>query len=95
MNKLINSAVSVLALLLVAGCEKKTDPAPTTTAVDSPSPAVAPATPTADKPVTAATSLDMSKIPVEEQYEKEVEAEVTAANFEAQLEALEKEIKVE
>lgn len=93
MKKLICSAVSVLALVVLAGCEKKPDPTPP--AADTPTPAAAPATPAADKPITAATSLDLSKVPVEEQYEKEVEAEVTPANFEAQLEALEKEIKVE
>ena len=95
MNKLVCSAASVLALVVLAGCEKKPDPAPTPAAADNPTPAAAPASPAADKPVTAATALDISKIPVEEQYEKEVEAEVTSANFEAQLEALEKEIKVE
>ncbi len=84
--------VCMLALAVTLGCEKKQDPEPTAT---EPTPA-APAAPAAvDNPVPAAAALDLSKVPVEEQYEKEVEAEITAQNFEAQLEALEKEIKAE
>ena len=92
MKSLSLAAISAITLALLIGCEKKPDPAPTPAANEPPTPAVAPA---ADKPIAAATTLDLSKVPVEEQYEKEVESEVTATNFEAQLEALEKEIKVE
>jgi hypothetical protein len=80
---------SVLALLVLVGCEKKQEPPP-----QADTPVVQTPTPTPAAPV-AATVIDLEKVPVEEQFEKEVESEVTPANFEQQLEALEKEVKAE
>ena len=83
-----------LALAALIGCEKKADaPAPTsdTSAAQAPP---APAAPP-EKAIPAATALDVEKIPVEEQFESEVEAEVTPANFEQQIDSLEKELKAE
>jgi hypothetical protein len=82
---------SLLSLALLGACEKKTEPAPS--AATEPPPAAAPA-PTAEKPIAAAT-VDLSKVPVEEQFEQEVEQEVTPTNFETQLDTLEKELKAE
>ena len=95
MKALIACSVVCLSFVL-AGCEKKPDPTIDPAANASAAPAAAPAAPPAgaDNQL-AASALDLSKVPVEEQFEKEVEQEVTATNFETQLDALEKEIKVE
>jgi hypothetical protein len=93
MNRLVVSCYSVLALVALIGCEKK--PEPTPPASDTPAAqAPAPAAAAPDKAL-AATSIDLEKIAVEEQFEKEMEAEVTPANFEQQLDTLEKELKAE
>ena len=84
---------ALLAFGLLVGCEKKQE-APTTPPADASAAAQAatPAPAAPDKAL-AATTLDLSKVPVEEQYEKEVEGEVTPANFEQQLDAVEKELQ--
>ena len=90
----MSCCVALVLLAALIGCEKKPDaPAPTS---DTPA-AQAPAAPVAppEKPIPAATALDIEKIPVEEQFESEVEAEITPANFEQQIESLEKELKAE
>lgn len=93
MNRLVISCCSVLALVALVGCEKKPEPPPA--ASDTPAAqAPTPAAPAPDKAL-AATSIDLDKIAVEEQFEKEMETEVTPANFEQQLDTLEKEIKAE
>jgi hypothetical protein len=84
---------SAIALCLLLGCEKKqeTPSAPATEAsavAQNPTPAPA----AADK-MPAATTLDLAKVPVEEQFEQEIEAEVTPANLEQQLEGLEKDLQ--
>lgn len=88
-------ALSCCLLSLVAiGCEKKPD-APTPPS-DTPAAQAATPAPAARENATAATAtLDLEKVAVEEQFEKDVETEVTPANFEQQLEALEKEVKAE
>jgi hypothetical protein len=94
MNRALTVCGSLVALALLAGCEKKETPAPA--ANDTPvaqTPTPAPATP--DKAMAATATVDLEKVAVEEQFEKEVEAEVTPANFEQQLDALEKEVKPE
>jgi hypothetical protein len=95
MKRALTICGSLLALMLVSGCEKKQEtPAPAandTPAVQTPTPA--PATP--DKALAATATVDLEKVAVEEQFEKEVETEVTPANFEQQLDALEKEVKAE
>jgi hypothetical protein len=93
MKQALTLCSSVLALSMLLGCEKKQEtPAPSTDApvVQAPTPA-----PAAPEKAMAATSIDLEKVPVEEQFEKEVEAEVTPANFEQQLDALEKEVRAE
>lgn len=94
MKTLITTGLVALTLLLAA-CEKTTDPATAPVENAGTAPAVPPAAPAATENIPAATALDLSKVPVEEQYEKEIEQEVTPANFEVQLDALEKEIKAE
>jgi hypothetical protein len=95
MNRALAICGSLVVLALLSGCEKKQEaPAPAandTTAAQTPTPA--PATP--DKALANAATVDLEKVAVEEQFEKEVEAEVTPANFEQQLDALEKEVKAE
>jgi hypothetical protein len=93
MKRVAVSCCSLLALVALLGCEKKPDvPA----ASDAPAAQAAAPTPAAPEKAMAATAtVDLEKIAVEEQFEKEVEAEVTPANFEQQLEALEKEIKAQ
>lgn len=94
MKHMTLSCYSLLALVALLGCEKKPDapvPASDTPAAQTPTPA--PAAP--DKAIAATAAVDLEKIAVEEQFEKEVEAEVTPANFEQQLDSLEKELKAE
>ena len=92
MKRVALSCCSLLAVVALLGCEKKPDaPAP---ASDTPV-AAAPAPAEPDKPIAATVTVDLEKVAVEEQFEKEVEAEVTPANFEKQLEALEKEVKAQ
>ena len=80
-------AVSALIVCLTLGCEKKEAP------VASESAPLAAATPAA-----AATAapvqpvIDAADLPVEEQYEAEAEKEISAANLQQKLDALEKEI---
>jgi|GEM_PF-6634541 len=80
---------SALSLAMLIGCEKKEEPLPTTP-LSTAAPEAAPI------PAAVATpTVDLEKVSVEEQFEKEVEAEVTPANFEKQLDALEKELQAE
>ena len=94
MKQALTLCSSVIALVMLLGCEKKEEtPAPTANeapAAQTPTPA-----PAVPEKAMAATSIDLDKVPVEEQFEKEVEAEVTPANFEQQLDALEKEVRAE
>jgi hypothetical protein len=85
---------SVLALaLLMMGCEKKQE-SPSAPVANEKVGALAPAQPPAEpEKVLAATALDMAKVPVEEQFEKDVESEVTPANLEQQLDSVEKELQ--
>lgn len=73
-------------LLLAAGCAK--DPPPPAEPAPAPEP-----TPAAPAPAPAPTAE--SDIPTEEDFEEEAAKEVTAANLDAQLDALEKEINAE
>jgi hypothetical protein len=87
------SCVVALSLATLMGCEKKEEaPAPTGDAPAAQAPSVAAAAP---EKAPSAAPLDMEKIPVEEQFESEVEAEITPANFEQQIDSLEKELKAE
>lgn len=90
----MKTSVSLVCALMVgfglAACDKKEAPAPEATAAPS---AVAPPTPAAPPP--PAAKLDVDSIPVEEQYESDVEKEVTPANFEQKLDALDKELAAE
>jgi len=91
MKRLALSCCSLLSLVVLLGCEKKPD-APTP---PSEAPAAAPAPAAPEKAIAATATIDLEKIAVEEQFEKDVETEVTPANFEQQLDALEKEVKAE
>ncbi len=82
---------SLFALVALLGCEKKPDAPSDAPAAQAATPA--PATP--EKAMAATATLDLQKVAVEEQFEKDVETEVTPANFEQQLDALEKEIQAE
>jgi hypothetical protein len=73
-------------LLLAAGCAKKEEPAP------EPAPEPPPAAATAAPAPSAAVADDL---PTEQDFEEEAAKEVTAANLDAQLDALEKEINAE
>lgn len=93
MNRAIWCCCSSLALALLVGCAKKDEPSGTPAA--SPPVAAAPAAPAPENKPMAATALNLDAIPVEEQFEKEAEESVTPANFEQQIDAMEKELKAE
>jgi hypothetical protein len=78
-----------LSLSLLPACEKKEAPPPPATEATPTPPA--PATP----PTAAAVAepvVDVSTLPVEEQYEAEAESEITATNVAAKLDELDKEL---
>lgn len=79
--------VSLLALALV-GCEKKEIPVQPAPEASVAVPAPAPPPPVA----VAEPSLDITTIPVEEQFEANAEQEITAANLAAKVDELEKEL---
>jgi hypothetical protein len=81
-------AFCALGLLSLSACDKKE--APQATPAESP-PAAAPA-PVAAAPAVAEPVVDVSTLPVEEQYEADAEKEITADNVTAKLDELEKEI---
>lgn len=91
MKTLTWSCGLTLCLAIAAGCAKKEAPETQAAPVAPPTPPPA----TADTGTLAATSVDLDSVPVEEQFEKEAEESVTAANLEQQLAALEKELQAE
>ncbi len=78
-------SLSGVALLLLA-CEREA-PAPAPQAPPAP-----PQETTAVAPKAPETSVDLDSIAVEEDFEQEAETRVNAANLEATLDELEKEI---
>lgn len=77
-----------LSLVLAQGCAKSEPPAPAAEPTPTPVASVAPvAPPPSPEPV--------AEIPTEEDFEEEAGRELTAANLDAQLDALEKEIQSE
>jgi hypothetical protein len=84
------SRLAPLALVLfLAACEKK-EPPPAEAPPPEPPPAA-----TAAAPAPTASAEAASDLPTEEDFEQEAAKEVTAANLDAQLDALEKEINAE
>lgn len=87
------ACLAIAASGALAGCEKSTPPAP------APAPTPAAPTPPAPAPVTtqAATPspVPLEAVPAREDFEEEAQAQITPANLERQLEALEKELAAE
>jgi len=90
MKSSVSIACAVLLIAPFVACDKKEAPAPEASAAQTASAAPVPA-PAPPPPVTVA----VDSIPAEEQYESEVEKEVTPANFEQKLDALDKELSAE
>ena len=80
----------LLAVSLLAACDKKEAPPADVTASPS-AEAVAPPSPVAAAPT--APAVDVNTLPVEEDFESEAETELTQANLSARLDQLEKEIE--
>jgi predicted small lipoprotein YifL len=92
MKHVLSLSCIALALVTLSACEKKADtPLPPSDTPVAPAPPAA--APTPEKAMIPSSVIDLEKIPVQEQFEAEVAAEVTPVNFEQQLDALEKEIK--
>jgi len=89
MKSSVSIACAILLIAAFVACDKKEAPAPEATSAQTAS--AAPVPPPAPPPVTVA----VDSIPAEEQYESEVEKEVTPANFEQKLDALDKELSAE
>lgn len=94
MNRALTLCTTLVAVALLGGCDKKQE-APAPASNDTPVAQAPTPTPAVPDKALAATTLDLEKVAVEEQFEKEVESEITPANFEQQLAALEKEVKAE
>lgn len=90
--KTANYGWPILALTLLLGCEKQAEPNSAPAEKSEAAQAAAPVV--ADKPPASAT-VATEQVPAEEQFEQEAEQEVTAANFELQVDALQKELKSE
>jgi hypothetical protein len=79
----------LLVLVTLAACDKK-EPTP---AEVTEKPSAAEPGPAAPPPVAATPpAVDVDSLPVEEQFEADAEKELTAANLNAKLDELEKEI---
>ncbi|HYQ43562.1 MAG TPA: hypothetical protein VER11_16385 [Polyangiaceae bacterium] len=83
-------AVATLCLT-VAACEKKDAPASADSAKSS-NTVEAPAAPSAVPVAVAPPVVDVSTLPVEEDFEADAEKELTVANLSAKLDDLDKEI---
>jgi hypothetical protein len=83
--------IALIALCAV-GCERKSEPPPPAATVATPSTEPAqPAAPAA-APLGAAAPAPADGIPTEEDFEEQAEREISAANLEAELDKLEREI---
>jgi hypothetical protein len=89
-----DTALAIACLCAALACEKPAPPAPP---ADTPAPAaVKPAAPAAaETPVAAAPPVQLEAVPAREDFEEEAETQITAANLEKELQALEKEIASE
>jgi hypothetical protein len=90
---MIYKLATALALFSLVACNKQEPtPAPADVAV-KPSAAASPTPP----PVEAARepTVDVAALPVEEEFEAEAAAQLTSANLDATLDALEKEINAQ
>ena len=77
-------------LLALAACSKKEPPAPP---APEPTPTVAAPVASAPAPEPSAATAAAPDVPVEEDFEDEANQTVTSQTLDAQLDALEKEIK--
>jgi hypothetical protein len=83
------TALCALVLFVLVGCQKEQPPAP----AETPPAAATPAAPA--ETASAVPAATGPEIPTEEDFEEEAGRELTAANLDAQLDALEKEITAE
>jgi hypothetical protein len=81
-------AIAVAALM---GCEKAAPPAPATPPVTATPPAPPPA-PVTTQTASPPSAAQLEAVPAREDFEEEAETQITPANLEKQLEALEKEL---
>lgn len=87
------TTLGLVGLLTLGACSKKEEPAETSPAAETPT--VASVTPPAPSEAAAAPSASAAAadVPVEEDFEDEASLKVNAQTLDAQLDALEKEIK--
>jgi hypothetical protein len=83
-------ALALMTLAFLPGCEKEKIPEPAA-ATPPATAAAAPAPPTAAPAATAALAAE--NIPVAADFEDEAEKSITKANYRAELDSLEAEIK--
>jgi hypothetical protein len=88
-SKYLPLALFALTLGTLGACDKKETPPTESTEQKAATP-----TPPAPAPVAAAAEpkVDIDSLPVEEEFEADAEKELTAANLNAKLDELEKEI---
>jgi hypothetical protein len=92
MNPLRCCATCLLAAAL--GCQKSEPPSQPVAASPPPA-AAAPAVPAAkpaETPVATALPLKLESVPAREDFEEEAESQITPANLERELKALEQEV---
>jgi len=85
--------VGIAGLAAALACETPAPPSPPPAeAAAAAKPEVPPVPST---PVATAPRVDLETLPAREDFEEQAEAEITPANLEKQLEALEKEVSAE
>lgn len=95
MNRL-RSLFAMCLLAAASGCQKSEPPSqPAPAPAPAPPAAAAPAAPApkaAETSVTTAPPVKLESIPAREDFEEEAERQITPANLERELQALEKEV---
>lgn len=95
-RKMLRRACFVIAVFgALAACEKSAPPVPSSPAAPAPA-APAPASATATTtPVATAPAVKLEAVAAREDFEEEAATQITPANLEKQLEALEQELAAE
>ncbi|MEO8181034.1 MAG: hypothetical protein ABI895_19535 [Deltaproteobacteria bacterium] len=98
-QRLRATCFALVCLGAVLACETSAPPAATSPAATTPPGAAAPTAPVvpaaAEAPVALAPPVKLEVVPAREDFEEEAETQISPANLEKQLEALEKEIASE
>lgn len=91
----LSATCLAVAIAALAGCEKPAPPAPAAPPATPAAPAPPPPAPVTTQAATPPSAVQLEAVPAREDFEEEAETQITPANLEKQLEALEKELAAE